>query len=89
MKRADPQVDEDRARFVDGGFDRRTSRSLVVERREREPFFGGLDEDSGENRLWIALRQELDDERHGLAEHIAIDVELHWRSLESSRAFPC
>jgi len=43
-----------------------------------------LNERSVNANLWlgIALRQELDDERNGFAEHIAIDVELHGRSLD-------
>ena len=73
---------EDRARLVDGRLDRGASGCLVVERRERESGFGCLDQHAGEDRLRVALRQELDDERHGFAEHIAIDVELHGRSLD-------
>ena len=75
-------VDQDRARLVDGGLDRRASGCLVVEGGERESGVGCLDQHTGEDRLRIALRQELDDERHGFAEHIAIDVELHGRSLD-------
>ena len=67
--------------LVDGRFDRRACRRLVVERGERESVLRRLDEHTGQDRLRVALRQELDDERHGLAEHVAIHVELHWRSL--------
>ena len=52
-------------------------RCLVVEGGEHEPVGGRLDQHAGEDRLRVALRQQLDDERHGFAEHIAIDVELH------------
>ena len=75
-------VHQDRARLVDGRLDRRASGCLVVERRERQSGFGCLDQHAGQDRLRVALRQELDDERHGFAEHIAIDVELHGRSLD-------
>ena len=84
-----PPVHQDRARLVDRRLDRRAGGGLVVERRERESGVGCLDQHAGQDRLRVALRQELDDERHGLAEHIAIDVELHWAPLTSCWALPC
>jgi hypothetical protein len=75
-------VHEDRARLVDRRLDGRARRRLVVEGRERQAVVGCLDQHTRQDRLRVALRQELDDERHGLAEHIAIHVELHWRSLD-------
>ena len=80
-------VHEDRAGLVDGGLDRGASRSLVVERRQRQARLGGLDQHARQDRLGVALRQQLHHERHSFAEDITIDVELHDRSLCSSR-FP-
>ena len=81
-------VDQDRARVIDRRLDRRAGGCLVVERREREAGLGCFDQHSGQDRLGVALRQELDDERHGFAEHIAIDVEPHWRSLDIGLGSP-
>src|SRR5690606_24313947 len=43
------------------------------------------DEHAGQNRLGVALRQELYHEGHGFAEDIAVDLEPHGRSLVVGR----
>jgi hypothetical protein len=70
-------ADEDRAGLVDLGRDGGLGRDLVVERREREAVGVGLDQHSAEDRQGGALRQELHGEGDGIAEDVAVDLELH------------
>jgi len=78
----EPAVHEDRARFVDGRVDAGASGCLVVECGQRQTVVGRFDEHAGEDRLGVPLREQLHHERHGFAEYVAVDVELHGCSLD-------
>ncbi len=75
----EPAGDESAAVFRDIRGDLGARRDLVVERAEHEGAVGCLEQHTAEDGLRRALRQQLDRERHGLAEDVPIDLELHER----------
>jgi len=76
-----PTGDERAAGLVDVRRDLGARRHLVVEGAQHEGAVGGLEEDAAEDGLGRALREQLDRERHGFAEDVPIDLELHETAL--------